>query len=478
MTKKKGKHHQYRLHYFIGQGFKGLWDNRMMTLASIFLLMFCLNILGAFGLLIYNIDANIDKIGDLNRISAYVEPHMTYEVGETVPLPGALTVGDESGAQFLGWSVDPTAAEPEYPAGGSYTVRGEDAVSGAVTLYAIWSDARPYGGVRAVYNASGILIEGEMPTDEGYYRVGDKIRLPEAPAPRYINISFLGWSLDPDAASGMAPGEEVELKEEDIRAGKVVFYAIWSEKATFSAMEILYDSNGRILIGQIPTDEGVRLALVEEKIKALNGVSEVKLVSKEDALKEELEKNPALGDSLHEGDNPYPDMFIVGYAQGADVDTIQYQLGTIDGIYKIDCQSEYAENIESIKNGVILIFAWFLAIIFLFSVLIIINTVKLAVFSRREEISLMSYIGASRWFIALPYVFEGLIIGLLSGGIAFFTEQFLYGRVQQMLTTDFAMITVLPFDLFRVPVLVTFLAVGVFTGVVGSCISLRKYVNA
>ncbi len=473
----KAKRQQYHLFYFIGQGFKGLWDNRMMTLASIFLLTFCLNIIGAFYLLIYNIDENVDKIGDLNRISAFVEPNVTYTAGEEVPLPSVVKLADNGGSTFLGWSTDPSATSAQWAPGGTYLVKGEDAVSGAITLYAIFSDAKAPSGVRPIYNASGIDIEGEMPQDETYYLLGDEITLPTAPSPRYLNVSFLGWSTDPDADHGMEAGSKVTLTEEHMTAGKIVFYAIWSEKTTFSAVSIVYDMNGRATAGDIPTDESVRLALVQEQITSLGGVIEVTLVSKEQALEEELEKNPELGDSLHEGDNPYPDMFLIGYDENTSVDNLAYQLSNIDGIYKIDAKGDYAENIDSIKNGVILVFVWFLAIIFIFSVLIIINTVKLSAETRKDEISLMSYIGATPIFISLPYVFEGVIIGLLSGTIAFFTEKLLYGRVQEMLTTDFAMITVLPFEGFEQMILIAFLVIGVFTGVVGSCISLSKYTN-
>ena len=475
------KVNKYRLGYFIGQGFKGLWDNRMMSLASVFLLMFCLNILGAFALLIYNIDVNLEKLGDLNLISAFVEPEVSYEDGQSAPLPPALRPADESGAAFLGWSVDPSATTPEFKADGSYPVRAADSISGVITLYAVWSDAKPAEGLSVVYSATGIDIDGEFPVDDSAYAPGDALTLPPALTARYADITFLGWSTDPAATEGAAPGSELPLSAEMAKGGRIVLYAVWSEKTTYSAYEIVYDKNGHEIVGEIPTDEGVRLSRIEAQIKALANVSGVTLVSKEQALMEEIEHlkdHPELVADLLAGDNPYPDMFSITYDENALVDNLEYQLSGIDGIYKLDCRSEYAASIESIKNGVILVFTWFLAIIFLFSVLIIINTIKLTVYSRREEIMLMSYIGATHWFISLPYAFEGILIGLFSGVIAFFTEKFLYSRVALMLTTDFDMITVVPFDLFGKYLLVAFLLVGVFTGVVGSSISLKKYMDA
>lgn len=475
------KANKYRLSYFIGQGIKGLWDNRMMTLASVFLLMFCLNILGAFALLIYNIDVNLEKLGDLNVLSAYVEPNVTYKEGDSVLLPPAMSVADTPGVTFLGWSTDPTATEPEFTASGRYALRSADSVSGVVTLYAIWSDAAASEGIRVVYSASGIAVNGELPTDETEYQPGAQITLPTPPTAKYADITFLGWSTDPSAETGLAVGETFSLSEENVKGGRIVLYAIWSEKTDFSSYQIVYDANGHAVKGDLPTDETVRLDEVKKQISALDNVSSVTLISKEQALQEEIENlkdHPELVENLLAGDNPYPDMFTIYYAENSLVDNLEYQLSNMDGIYRVDCRSDYAEGIESIKNGVILIFVWFLAIIFLFSVLIIINTVKLAVYSRKDEIMLMSYIGATRWFIALPYLFEGLLIGLLSGTAAYFIEKFLYGRVQLMLTTDFEMLTVVPFGILSQYLLIAFLVIGVFTGVVGSCISLKKYMDA
>ena len=90
----------------------------------------------------------------------------------------------------------------------------------------------------------------------------------------------------------------------------------------------------------------------------------------------------------------------------------------------------------------------------------------------------MRYVGATGWFISLPFVFEGTIIGLLSGTIAYFLQEFMYKRVVAMLTSEFNVIALTPFSSLSRYVLLGFLVTGVFTGIVGSCISLRKYMKA
>lgn len=489
------KMRKYRWDYFIKQGAAGLWNNRMMTLASVFILMFCLNILGAFALLIYNMNVNVEKLGDLNLISAFVESDGVFKDGEKITLPESVKAKEE-GASFLGWSFHPDATVADLNAKGQYTVSASDSVSGVITLYAVWSDAGSAQGYPVLFSDAGTLIEGQMPTVSDRYDVGSEITLPIAPTARYMNISFLGWSTDPLAEQGIEAETPYVITEEDVRDEMIVFYAIWSENATDSedeivydkngcpvkagTIEIIYDMNGKEIEGEVPTVESVRLATVEKAIKELDNVKNVELISKEQALAEELEKYkdyPGLIEDLLSGDNPYPDMFYISYEDNALVDDLQYGLSEIEGIYKVNCRSDYAENIESIKNGIILVFVGFLSIVFLFSILIIVNTVKLTVYSRRDEIGVMTYVGATHFFIAVPYVLQGIMIGLLSGIAAFITEKLLYDQVQSMMSTDFAMISVVPFDTFSTGLLVAFLFIGVFTGVLGSCISLRRYTD-
>ena len=110
------------------------------------------------------------------------------------------------------------------------------------------------------------------------------------------------------------------------------------------------------------------------------------------------------------------------------------------------------------------------------SFFVIVNTVKLAVYSRKEEISVMSYVGATHFFITVPFVFEGLVIGVFASIAAFFLQQGLYAYIANLVTQT-QIITVAPFAQYRVGVLFAFLGVGIVTGVLGSCVSLRRYMK-
>lgn len=233
------------------------------------------------------------------------------------------------------------------------------------------------------------------------------------------------------------------------------------------------------------TDEQVEA--VGAKIRAVDNVDTQKLVfkSKKDVFEEEKEKYSGNEKTLaffidmeQKGQNPYPSNFIITYEDASKVEGMEYELTRIDGVDKVKSRADLAESIESLKNGVVFVFVWFLVILFVVSVFVIINTIKLAVFSRRQEISIMRYVGATRWFITTPFIFEGIIIGLFSSLFSYLIQWYAYTAVIKMVAPDYTMLSFMSFDDIRYIMLAAFVGVGVVTGVIGSVISLRKYLRA
>ncbi|MDD6799725.1 MAG: permease-like cell division protein FtsX [Firmicutes bacterium] len=474
---------RYSPTYFIGQGFKGFWRNGMMSFASVTVLLSCLIVMGCFALLVLNIDANLNEIGDLNVIKVFVDDNNTHSEGDEVKLAGKPSA-DDSDVKFLGWSRDPDATEPEYPAGGTYTVSAEDALSGNVTLYAVWENKPRTAGVLVRYNASGLNIDGALPTDEGEYAQGAEVKLAPALSARYSTITFLGWSLTPGSAEAQfAPDSFYYMDESDAKGGAVTFYAVWSQMPVFSTYTLSYDMNRVSVKGEIPTDESVRIGGVEAKIKALENVASVEHTTPQEVMHQMSEKfiqagYTELAEAISSGENPYRHEFTVTYIDNNAVSTLEYQLKHIEGVAKVNCRTDYANQIENLKRGIILVFAWFMIILFVVSIFVIMNTVKLSVYARRQEIGIMRYVGATNWFISMPFIVEGMIIGVVASGIAYVIQFYMYKYVQKMMLTDIEMISVIPFGEVRVYVIAGFFFIGILTGVVGSLISLRKYLKA
>ena len=473
---------RYKISYFLGQAFKGLWRNGMMTLASVTVLLSCLIVMGCFSMLVLNIDRNLDSLGDLNEIVAFVESDVSYKAEEKVLLAAAVK---GEGKTFLGWSTDPDATEAQYKAGSLYTVKADDAISGVITLYAVWQGGNGTSDVTVSYHASGLALDNELPTDGNTYEVGSTVTLPDELTARYSTIDFLGWSLTPvlaEDATPLAPGSTYTLVENDVKGGNVTFYAVWSEMPAFSAYKVVYHANC-VEVDKLPTDAETVLNRIRTQLEALENIAEngVRFISKEQTLldeKEKLKDYPSLIATLENGNNPYPDTFVITYDDNEAVAALELKLENIDGIYKTRCRSDLAESISSLKNGIILVFSWFMVILFVVSIFVIINTVKLAVVYRSKEITIMRYVGATKWFVALPFELEGVIIGLFSGAVSFLLQWYAYGYVQKMMTTDLQMIEIIPFADIRLLLLIGCLAVGVVTGLIGSVISIHKYLKA
>lgn len=224
-----------------------------------------------------------------------------------------------------------------------------------------------------------------------------------------------------------------------------------------------------------------QIVAVEEEIKALEGVESVVRITKAEGLekmKEQAGEYQDLYSDITDENNPLSDSFEITYRSEEDVTSLQYSLSHMEGVRKVNARVDLAKSILNFKNSIQWIFIWFLVILFIVTIFIIINTIKLALHSRRHEISVMRYVGATGWFITLPFIFEGIIIGLVASVIAYFVEMFAYAYIEKTLATGLEMIKLIPFGQINIAVLLQFLAVGVITGVIGSCISIGKYLKS
>ena len=233
-----------------------------------------------------------------------------------------------------------------------------------------------------------------------------------------------------------------------------------------------------VFIDAKKTDEEV--AEIGAQIRALDNVADVTFVSKEQALEEERERYADYTDiyNMVAEDNPLRDSFVIKYIDNAKVATLDYQVGQIDGVARVNDRLDIAVTIEKLKSGISMVLIWFMVILFVVSIFVIINTIKLAVHSRRTEITIMRYIGATDWFVILPFIFEGILIGLVSSGLAFLIEWYMYGYVVTMIGDNFNMLTILSFGDIRATLAIAFVGIGVVTGIIGSTISTRRYLKA
>lgn len=217
---------------------------------------------------------------------------------------------------------------------------------------------------------------------------------------------------------------------------------------------------------------------IYDQIKELDNVKSVDFISKADALddmRETYSDYPELFEKLEEnGDNPLPDSFIVTYNDNEKASQLEFSLHSISGISKVNNRLELAGQVESLKNGISIVFLWFFVLLLLVSVFVIFNTVKLAVHSRRAEIDIMRYIGGTKGFIVAPFLIEGVLIGVLSAVAGYFVCSGLYRYTLKNAAEKLQMIEFTPFESFRLILMLGFIAIGVLTGIAASVMSLRR----
>lgn len=220
---------------------------------------------------------------------------------------------------------------------------------------------------------------------------------------------------------------------------------------------------------------------IEGELQSLDNVKSVTHVTKEESLedmKNQSEEYRDLFSDISGENNPLSDYFVIEYDDVDQSSELAYQVKNLEGIRKINHRQDLATKLENLKSGVLMVFVWFLAILLVVSVFIIVNTVKLSVFARRHEITVMRYVGATGTFITLPFLIEGVILGTISGIAGYFIEWYVYHYVENMVHNgSLSMISVLSYSDIGGTVLAGFLIVGILTGIVGSVVSLGKYLK-
>ena len=154
-------------------------------------------------------------------------------------------------------------------------------------------------------------------------------------------------------------------------------------------------------------------------------------------------------------------------------------LRDVSGIDDVDAYEDEAAGFITIRNVAGIVCAVLIAVLFLVSVCIIANTIKLTTFDRRNEIAIMKMVGATNAFIRWPFVYEGFLMGLLSAAIGFFFQWGLYEAVTRSITVNdtINLITIVPFEELWIYVAAIFAGSGMLIGVGGSLSAIRKFLQ-
>jgi len=218
----------------------------------------------------------------------------------------------------------------------------------------------------------------------------------------------------------------------------------------------------------------LKMNQIELSIKGLDEVKEVVFVSKEQAL-EEFKKQ--VGEELLEGiENPLPNSFRIKVQTPQEVAGVAEKIQKIDGIEEVKYGKGVVEKLFKITYWMRMLGLGVMAIFAVISVFIISNTIRITVFSRRREISIMKYIGATDWFVRWPFLLEGMMLGFSGSLIAIALLALGYSYIYDLVRINIPMISLLPLREFY-DYSLGLLMVGTFLGAFGSGFSMRRFLK-
>jgi len=215
------------------------------------------------------------------------------------------------------------------------------------------------------------------------------------------------------------------------------------------------------------------------KINMLDNVLQATFVSREEALKDFKEDHD--GDSAFDGVVPEDlrHRFVVVLEDNSLMEQTDAQLQDIPGVDKTSAAYELAEGFTTIQQVLHMVSYAVIAVLLVVSLLIISNTVKLAMYDRKDEIAIMKMVGATNGFIRLPFIVEGFTLGMVGAALAFGLEWVIYDQMVLKIgaVDSLQLFTFVPFEQLLYPMLAVFGAAGLFVGIVGSWTSIRKFMN-
>ena len=215
------------------------------------------------------------------------------------------------------------------------------------------------------------------------------------------------------------------------------------------------------------------------KINMMDNVFKSTFISREEALRDFI--------ADHEGDPAFSGVqaedlrhrFVVSLEDNTLMRETDAQLRVIPGVADTSAAYELAEGFTTIQEVLHMVSIAVIAVLLIVSLLIISNTVKLAMYDRKNEIAIMKMVGATNGFIRLPFVVEGFTLGMVGAALAFGAEWVMYDALLEKIGSadSLNLFNFVPFETLLIPMVVTFCAAGMFVGIVGSWTSIRKFMD-
>ena len=216
---------------------------------------------------------------------------------------------------------------------------------------------------------------------------------------------------------------------------------------------------------------------LENQIRSIDGVNDVTYISKEQAL-EDLKKKLGENKSIAEGfemDNPLPQSFIIKVKKPEYISTVSRKISSMDGVEKIYDGKGIVEKLIKFTNLIKIASYVLMGLLGVIAAFLISNTIKLAVYARRREISIMKYIGATDWFIKWPFIIEGVALGLFGAVVSIFVLYLGYSYIVSNFSANLVLFTLVQSNELIQFIYTKFIIGGILIGGFGSFLAVKRY---
>lgn len=284
----------------------------------------------------------------------------------------------------------------------------------------------------------------------------------------------------------------------NIRKNKVMVFAsfcVMMVSLLLVGFSVLFTINVNLIVGNIEnkneiivylndglTDESIKA--IGEDLKNIENITEVNFYSKDEAYADFTENMAGYEEYFKVIDeSPLPDSYRV---KVADTERMANTVTVIKNIYGVDDLSapmDFANILTELKRTISLVSAIVIVALVIVSIIIISNSTRASVFSRRKEINIMKYVGATNAFIRIPFFVEGMFTGFLAGIFALVITWLSYNSMLNILTRDTSLFLVLnlgslvPFKSVALQTGISYVVAGSLLGSLGSVISTRKHLK-
>ena len=217
-----------------------------------------------------------------------------------------------------------------------------------------------------------------------------------------------------------------------------------------------------------------------DQIAKVPNVASVTFVSREEGLETlqgSMNVNKEDSDKILDGENPLSASAKITMTDMALFDQTVEEISKLEGIYNVRAYSDLAATINAIKNGIGVAGVWIIGILMIISLVIVSNTIRVTMYNRKLEISIMKAVGATDTFVRIPFIVEGVIIGIISALLAEGILYFCYRVATETIIKTLNTTDIVKYGDMAWILLAIFVCIGLFAGIIGSVIMISKYLR-